>query len=460
MESFVTEERFERSVARAAWKTPQQLASLRAWRVRPTDAKPLKFFFHTNTQTKADSLAAVLKARGYEPQARKTGAFVDWTAASLEVASWVVTGHTPPLLMTEDALLAWTKEMCQLGPQHDCEFEGWFGETPDFLEKSDDHWLQGRPDGTLDLDIYRWSAASEAALAENDVYWVSPGAGVGSLGALQPYAHKIRGLRSPSEELSLEDIDLLPALEQIYLHKAPQAHGDYRKLPRLRAFRCLDAEKLNPQWLNNPSLRRVELRRPRKLKSLNALNGWSGLESLILAGAPLTSLEGLARFSALRELRLAHCLSLTDISELAQTPGIEMLEIYKTPKVQSFEPIAGVNRLRWVFVCSRGGTLASYETLSHWPELQNAGVLLHMGQVDFASLARHPSAAELLLYTQPGFQLPSEDELRRALQAQGRQVRSVFLRPKDECPSIHVTFESPYWRSPAAHEGHARVFVE
>lgn len=460
MESFVTEERFERSLARAAWKTPRQLASLRSWRIRPTDEKALKFFFHTHTQAKADSLAAVLKARGHDPQVRKTGAFVDWTATWLAVASWVVTGLTPPLLMTEDALLAWTKEMCQLGLQHDCEFEGWFGETPDFLEKSDDHWLQGRPDGTLDLDIYRWSAASEAALAENDVYWVSPGAGLGSLGVLQPYAHKIRGLRSPSEELSLEDIDLLPGLEQIHLHKAPPAHGDYRKLPRLRNFRCLDAEKLNPQWLNNPALRRVELRRPRKLKTLNALDGWQGLESLILSGAPLTSLEGLAPFQALRELRLAHCLSLTDLGALAQAPSIEMLEICKTPKVQNFEPIAGLNRLRWTFIYSRGGTLASYETFKHWAELQSASVLLPAGHVDFETLAQHPTVAELVLYTQPGFQLPGEDELRRALQTQGRRVRSVFLRPKDECPSIHVTFESPYWRSPAAHEGHARMFVE
>jgi len=460
MEGFVTEERFERSLARAAWKTPKQLASLRSWRVQPIDEKPLKFFFHTNAQAKADSLAAVLKARGYEPEVRKTGTFVDWTAAWLEMASWVVTGHTPPLLMTEDALLAWTNEMCQLGPKHDCEFDGWFGETPDFLEMNDDYCLQGCADGTQQLTLYRWNASSEAALAENDIYWVSPGADLGSLGVLQRYAHKIRGLRSPSEELSLEDIDQLPGLEQIYLFKAPPVHGDYRKLPRLRGFRCLDGEKLNPQWLNNPGLRRVELMRPRKLKTLNTLDAWQGLDSLILSGAPLTSLEGLTNFLALRELRLAHCLSLTDISALGQTPGVEMLEIYKTPKVLSFEPIAALNRLRWVFIYSRGGALASYDTLKGWPEVQSASVLLPMGHVDFESLAHHPSVAELLLYTQPGFQLPSEDELRRALQTHGRQVRSVFLRPKDECPSIQVTFDSPYWRSPAAHEGHARMFVQ
>ncbi|MGM9482260.1 leucine-rich repeat domain-containing protein [Roseateles sp. NT4] len=460
MESFVTEERLERSLARAAWKTPQQLRSLRAWRIRPTDERALKFFFHTNTQAKADALAAVLKARGYQPQVRKTGAFVDWTATWLEMASWAVSGLTPPLPMAEDVLLAWAQEMCRLGPRHDCEFEGWFCETPDFLEKNDDHWLQGRPDGTMDLDIYRWSAASEAALAENDVYWVSPGSGLGSLEPLQRYADKIRGLRSPSEALSLASIDQLPALEQIYLHKAPQAHGDYRKLPKLRGFRSLDAEKLDPRWLNNPSLRSVELRRPRKLKTLKALDGWQGLETLILSGAPLASLEGLAQVPALKELRLANCLSITDIGELPQAWGVERLEMFKLPKVQSFEPIAGLKALRWAFVHSRDGTLASYETFKHWPELQNAGVLLQMGRVDFEALARHPSAAELMLYTQKGFALPGEDELRRVLQAHGRQVRSVFLRPKDECPSIHVTFESPYWRLPAAHEGHARMFVE
>lgn len=460
MQGFVTEERFERSLARAAWKTPRQLASLRAWRVKPTDEKALKFFFHTNTQAKGEALAAVLKARGYEPKVHKRSTFVDWTANWLEMASWAVSGLTPPLPMTEDALLAWTKEMCELGLQQDCEFEGWFGETPDFLELNDDYCLQGKPDGTLELSLYRWNAASQAALAENDVYWVSPGAELGSLGVLKPYADKIRGLKSPSEALSLEDIDTLPNLEQIYLHKAPPAHGDYRKLPRLHGFRSMDAEKLNPLWLNNPSLRHVELRRPRKLKSLAVLDAWQGLEALILSGAPLTSLQGLASFGALRDLRLAHCLSLTDIDEFARASSIERLEIFRMPKVPSFEPLAGLSRLRWTFVCGRGGKLGSYETIQHWPELQSASLLLPMDSVDFDALARHPAAAELMLYTHKGYALPSEDELRRALQAHGRQVRSVFLRPKDECPSIHVSFESPYWRSPAAHEGHARMFVE
>jgi hypothetical protein len=456
---FVTDERFERSLARAAATTPTKLATLRAARVKAGEDKALQLFFHTNTQAKAQALAAVLAGRGYGVRARASNHPLHWEPTWLEFASWIVTGTTPPLALAEAPLLAWAEGMIHLGREHDCEFNGWHARTPDFLESNDDYHLQVHADGTLQLTLAQWTAASEAALADNDVYWVCPGWRVPSLSVLTPYAGKIRGLMSPHEDLSLDGIEALTELEQLWLPQARPAHADYRRLPKLRRFTCLGAEKLDVRLLNNPSLRHVQLRSPGKLKTLKTLDAWQHLESLVLARAPLASLEGLDDCPSLRELRLADCRSLADIGAIAQAPRLEILEIFKAPKLQDCAALCALSNLRWIALVDLPATLPSLDIVARWPQVQGATLLLRVEDVDLQAVARHPALAELLAYTHEGFELPTEDALRAALQSHGRSVRSVQLRPKDRHPSFQATFESPCWRLAGLPPGHAREFV-
>jgi hypothetical protein len=459
MPRFVTDERFERSLARAAANTPIKLAALRAARVKAGDAKALQLFFHTNTPAQAEALAAVLATRGYGVQARANNHPLRWEPTWLDLASWVVAGMTPPLPMDEAPLRAWAEAMAHLGREHDCEFNGWHAPTPDFLEANDDYVLQARADGTLALTLHQWTAASEAALAEHDIYWVTPGWRVPSLDVLAPYAGKIRGLMSPHEDLSLDGIEALAELEQLWLPQTRTTHADYRQLPKLRRFTCLGAEKLDARLLNNPALRHVRLRSPAKLKTLKPFDAWQHLESLVLERAPLASLEGLAHCRTLRELRLANCRSVADIGAIAQVPQLEILEIFNALKLQDCTAIAALSNLHWIALVGMPATLPSLDVVGRWPQVQGATLLLRVEDVALQAVARHPTLAELVAYTHEGFELPAEDTLRAALQADRRSVRSVMLRPKDRHPSFQVTFESPYWRLPGLPAGHARQFV-
>lgn len=461
MTAFLTEERLARSTARAIASLPRPLGIVHAHGVQAGDEKAVRFFFAVNDARLAGQLAAALRDQGLDAKAQADpNRFLAWNATWLDQAGWIVSGTTPPLPMREPDLLAWTHDMIREGERHDAEFKGWHWQAPDFLAHNDDFCLQVRPaDGALQLTLYRWNAASEAALAEHDVHWLTPGAGIGSLSVLQRHAHKIRGLMSPSDALPLTDIGVLHALEQIYLPSARETHGDYRQLPRLKRFSCLDAETLKPQALDNPSLRDVLLRRPRKLKTLAALPGWQGLEALALHGAPLASLQGLEACTSLRQLRLVNCRSLAEVSALAALPSLEVLEVYRAPKLADLRPLAGLSGLRWVFIDGTAGSMDSFGIAAHWPQLQAATLLLPAERVDLEALGRHAGAAELVLYTQPGFALPAQETLRDLLERHGRRVRSLMLRPEDQCPSLQVTFDAPYWRLPALPDGHHRTVV-
>lgn len=59
----------------------------------------------------------------------------------------------------------------------------------------------------------------------------------------------------------------------------------------------------------------------------------------------------------------------------------------------------------------------------------------------------------------PPLTMAEEPALRAVLEAGGRTVRSLMLRPQDKCQSIQATFESPYWHLPGLPAGHARRFV-
>jgi hypothetical protein len=461
MASYLTDERRARTLARGPGVIERQLRILRAHREAAAQPQSVTFGFATNEQRKAEQLAVELVRLGHHAEAKAaTGYLASWSSRYLAHPTWVAAARSAPLTMEEAALSQWVAAMHVLGETYDSEFTHWRWPAPDVLALNDDYCLTVAAfDGHLDLTIYRWTAATEAALVEHAVDCVSPSRGFGSLQVLARHAHQIRKLRSPSDEVSLADLPLLHALEEIYLPSAPPTHGDYRQLPNLKTFACLDAETLPPASLQHPGLQHLTLHRPRKLKSLNALAPCGQLQSLELRGAPLANLAGIDNFRHLHSLRLASSGSLSDLSALSALEGLEILEIFKAPKLTSLQGVEGLTCLRWIFVHGAKASFDSFGALKHWPRLQSGELLLPATQMDWDVLAAHLYVAKLVLHTQAGFALPDEAWLRTALAAQGRHVRSVQLFPKGECPAVEVTFESPYWRLPELPAGHHRTVV-
>ena len=95
---------------------PQTLAQLRAHGVGSESRLRLEFFFFTDTEEKASNLAAVLTARGYA---------TEHGIAAADDGTFIVTGWTDRILMSEGNVTGWTESMCRTGFESDCEFDGW-----------------------------------------------------------------------------------------------------------------------------------------------------------------------------------------------------------------------------------------------------------------------------------------------------------------------------------------------
>ena len=113
---FVEEKAFQENLAAQRTMTPQTVQQLRKAGVGPERMLKVEYFFYSNTLAKAEELAKDLKALGYTADARD-GANVDGT--------FLATGMTPPLSMSDSAMIEWTERMCTIGFQHDCDFDGW-----------------------------------------------------------------------------------------------------------------------------------------------------------------------------------------------------------------------------------------------------------------------------------------------------------------------------------------------
>lgn len=86
-----------------------------------SEEKKLKvdFSFATNAEKKALDLSANLKLLNPEN-----------VQVSLSDEIWSVTGSCGKIKMQLDDVTNWTVQMCELGYQHDCEFEGWGAAIP------------------------------------------------------------------------------------------------------------------------------------------------------------------------------------------------------------------------------------------------------------------------------------------------------------------------------------------
>lgn len=78
---------------------------------------PVEFFFYTNAIEKAKVLANEMVKLQYE--------IYDCKQCSYDASRFSITGCTPKMKITDEAMTTWVEKMCGLGYQYDCEFDGW-----------------------------------------------------------------------------------------------------------------------------------------------------------------------------------------------------------------------------------------------------------------------------------------------------------------------------------------------
>jgi hypothetical protein len=113
---FVSEHSFKDNLENQLQRTPQTLSHLRAANVTSENELKLEFFFYTNSENKAGQLANELATLNYS---------VDHRLAADSKTEYLITGWTNKIIMTDDQLGKWTRDMCELGYKYDCEFDGW-----------------------------------------------------------------------------------------------------------------------------------------------------------------------------------------------------------------------------------------------------------------------------------------------------------------------------------------------
>jgi hypothetical protein len=113
---YVKEKAFRENLARQTRMSPQTLAQLRTYGVNDATRLKLEFFFYTDTETKAETLAKALRGLQYQAESG---------ASAGDEPLFLVTGWTTQMQMDDNTVVLWTQRMCQLGYDHDCEFDGW-----------------------------------------------------------------------------------------------------------------------------------------------------------------------------------------------------------------------------------------------------------------------------------------------------------------------------------------------
>ena|SRR5581483_3082554 len=113
---FQTEEAYTHNRAQQLGMTPLTIAQLRKFGVTDQSQLKLEYFFYTNTQEKAAALAEALAALGYVGGHERSAS---------KKKQFLVTGWTTPMTMDDSTVLDWTGQMCDVGYQYDCEFDGW-----------------------------------------------------------------------------------------------------------------------------------------------------------------------------------------------------------------------------------------------------------------------------------------------------------------------------------------------
>ncbi len=115
-ERFVSEQAFKSNFEKQTQMTPQTIKQLREYGIGETTSLKLEYFFYTNSHAKAEKLSLELEQLGYE---------VEFGKSAGDQNVFIITGWTNKILMSNETVLNWSKEMCQIGFKFDCDFDGW-----------------------------------------------------------------------------------------------------------------------------------------------------------------------------------------------------------------------------------------------------------------------------------------------------------------------------------------------
>ena len=115
-EAFVREDDFKSNLEEQMHMTPQILDQLRKLNVTADKELKLEYFFYTNTSDKAQQLANEIGKLNYT---------VEYGPSAGDKKLFIVTGWTTKMKMEDETVKKWTKQMCELGYQFDCDFDGW-----------------------------------------------------------------------------------------------------------------------------------------------------------------------------------------------------------------------------------------------------------------------------------------------------------------------------------------------
>ena len=113
---YVNESAFSENRTKQTVMAPQTMAQLRKHGVTDETELKLEVFFYTNTEAKAAELVDVLKKKGYS---------VDQKPAAYDKSLRIVNGWTGKMKMKDAIVIAWTRDMCEVGYASDCDFDGW-----------------------------------------------------------------------------------------------------------------------------------------------------------------------------------------------------------------------------------------------------------------------------------------------------------------------------------------------
>jgi hypothetical protein len=113
---YISEPKFKEIMTKQTAWTPETLKQLNKLGVKDDTQLKLEYFFYTNTIEKASALAKVMEKRGYS---------VVYEPSAHDKKIYVITGWTGKMSMNEATVIEWTRQMCQIGYDNDCEFDGW-----------------------------------------------------------------------------------------------------------------------------------------------------------------------------------------------------------------------------------------------------------------------------------------------------------------------------------------------
>jgi len=118
---FVSDDSYKRNKDNQINMSPQILKQLRDFGVTETKELKLEYFFYTNSIQKAKNLAAEIQKMNYS---------VKYDQSTGDKNLFLITGWTMKMAMVDSIVINWTKQMCDIGYNFDCEFDGW-GTEPD-----------------------------------------------------------------------------------------------------------------------------------------------------------------------------------------------------------------------------------------------------------------------------------------------------------------------------------------